>query len=122
MIEGGCFCGSVRYCIEDGEYLSVNCHCTMCRRIHSAPYVTWLVVPVERFRYATAAPEVLRSSEKGTRYFCRTCGSHVACVVAAHPEFIDIPVGSLDRPEVAPPTMEVHGDTRLGWIPGLVGD
>ena len=47
MIEGGCFCKRIRYAIDDGEYLTANCHCTMCRRVHAAPYVTWLVVPVE---------------------------------------------------------------------------
>lgn len=48
MIEGGRFCRRIRYAIDDGTYTAANCHCTMCRRIHAAPYVTWLVVPVVR--------------------------------------------------------------------------
>ncbi len=115
MIEGGCFCRKVRYAIDDGAYLSVNCHCTMCRRVHAAPYVTWLVVPAERFRYLTAAPTRLASSADGTRYFCAACGTHVACVNASHAEIIDVTVGSLDTPERFAPTRDVFGDTRLAW-------
>jgi hypothetical protein len=118
VIEGGCFCGNVRYALDDSDYLSADCHCTMCRRIHSAPYVTWLVVPVEKFRYTADTPKALQSSAHGTRYFCPACGSHVACMNTEHPDIIDIPVGSLDHPEKAPPTSEIFSDTRLPWLSG----
>ena len=117
MIEGGCFCKRIRYTIDDGEYLTANCHCTMCRHIHAAPYVAWIVVPVARFSYSSEVPRKLESSADGTRYFCAACGTHVACVNASHPEIIDVAVGSLDRPEAFTPTMEVFTDTRLGWVP-----
>lgn len=116
MIEGGCFCKKIRYAIDDGAYSSVNCHCTMCRHIHAAPYVTWLVVPVERFRYLTAAPSQLDSSAKGTRYFCSACGTHVTCVNASHPEIVDVSIGSLDTPEAFAPTSSFFADTRLPWV------
>ena len=116
MIQGGCFCKKVRYEIEDAEYLTVNCHCTMCRHTHSALYVTWMVVDADKHRYITGAPARLESSEQGTRYFCSGCGTHVACVNAEYPEIIDIPVGSLDEPERFKPTKEVFSDTRLPWL------
>ena len=117
-IEGGCFCGAVRFAIEPGEYLNVNCHCTMCRRIHAAPFVAWLVVPVERFAYTKGEPTTLASSAAGTRYFCQRCGTHVVCVNESHPEIIDISLGSLDAPDAfGQPTVEVFTDTRLAWVP-----
>ena len=117
MIEGGCFCRQIRYAIDAGEYLTANCHCTMCRRVHAAPYVTWIVVPVDRFRYSTQVPTSLASSTDGTRYFCSACGTHVACVNESHPEVIDVTVGSLDAPEAFSPTVDVYTDTRLAWLP-----
>jgi hypothetical protein len=116
MIEGGCFCKKVRYAIDDGTYLSVNCHCTMCRHIHAAPYVTWLVVPADRFQYLTAAPAQFDSSAKGSRYYCSACGTQVACVNADHPEIIDVAAGSLDSPEAFEPTYDAFADTRLAWV------
>ncbi len=120
MIEGGCFCKRVRYSIDDATYPCANCHCTMCRRLHAAPYVTWLVVPVEHFRYTGDSPASFVSSSEGTRYFCAHCGTQVACVNKSHPEVIDITVGSLDEPEAVEPTFDVFTDTRLGWVPARV--
>ena len=115
MIEGGCFCKRVRYRIADGDYPSINCHCTMCRRIHAAPYVTWLVVPMASFAYTGQAPDELASSADGTRYFCSRCGTHVACMNTAHSEIIDVPVGSLDDPAPFRPASDIFVDSMLSW-------
>ena len=118
MIEGGCFCGRVRYAIDDGSYVAGDCHCTLCRRAHAAPSVSWLVVPRDRFRHLGAAPAELRSSEAGTRFFCPSCGTHVACVTAAHPDIVDVALGSLDEPDRFEPSVAVFTDTRLAWLRG----
>jgi len=116
MIEGGCFCGSLRYAIDDGDYMVANCHCTMCRRTSAAPFVTWMIVPASAFHYQRGEPTVLKSSDKGTRYFCSSCGTPVACVISDHPEQIDVTTGSLDAPQDYPPTVAVHQDTKLPWL------
>ena len=116
MIEGGCFCGAIRYAIEDGQYLVANCHCSMCRKTSAAPFVTWMVVPNAAFQYVQGVPQVLQSSDQGTRYFCAGCGTPVACINATHPDVIDITTGSLDAPEAYPPTVAVHEDTKLPWL------
>jgi hypothetical protein len=117
-IEGGCFCGSIRYRIEPGDYRAGNCHCTMCRRIHAAPHVAWLVVPAARFSYSKGEPVPLRSSPAGSRYFCQACGTHIACTNDSHPEIVDVTLCSLDEPTAHVPDFEVFTDTRLPW-PGL---
>jgi hypothetical protein len=114
-IEGGCFCGALRFAIDSGEYTAANCHCTMCRRVHAAPYVSWLVVPVDKFKYTQGETTTLQSSKTGTRYFCSTCGTHVACVNQSHPEIIDITIGSLDDPGPHNPSVDAYSDTRLEW-------
>ena len=79
--------------------------------------MTWLVVDSERFRYTASEPAELASSAHGRRYFCPECGTPVACLIDTRPEHVDVTVGSLDHPERHPPTLAVHGDTRLGWVP-----
>ena len=116
MIEGGCFCGEVRYAIMDGEYPVANCHCSMCRRTSAAPFVTWLVVPEGLFEYTKGRPKVLKSSEKGTRYFCTNCGTPIACILTTQPGDIDITVCSLDDPNKFVPRFAVHEDTKLHWL------
>ncbi|MGK2913609.1 MAG: GFA family protein [Porticoccaceae bacterium] len=93
-----------------------NCHCSMCRRTSGAPFVTWLVVPRDRFNYTQGAPAHLKSSERGDRYFCAQCGTPVACVADSQPGHIDITQGSLDHPEAFAPVIDVHKRSRLPWV------
>ena len=116
MIEGGCFCGAIRYQIENGDHIVANCHCSMCRRTSAAPFVTWMVVPASAFRYVKGEPKVLESSEKGTRYFCPDCGTPLACVITDYPGKIDVTTCSLDDPGAYPPVAAVHEDTKLPWL------
>lgn len=117
-VTGGCFCGAIRYEFAAGDYPTANCHCSMCRRTSAAPYVAWIVVPTADFRYTSGAPKELKSSERGQRYFCANCGTHLACVIAAYPDVIDVTIGSLDHPEPFAPRHEIHTDTRLPWVTG----
>ena len=111
--KGGCFCGKIRYEFDAEEVMVADCHCTMCRRTSGAAFATWLVVPIEIFRYTSGEAKELKSSEQGTRYFCSECSTPIACVNTSHPEIIDITLGSLDKPENYRPTFSVFEDTRL---------
>jgi len=116
VIVGGCFCGSIRYEIDDGDYKVVNCHCTMCRRCHAAPFVTWLVVPSDRFRFVKGEPKRLDSSSHGHRGYCGECGTHLNCEGSGHPGIVGIPSGSLDVPDNFTPTLGMYTDTKLHWV------
>ena len=115
-IQGGCFCGAVRFEIDAGDYIAANCHCSMCRKINGAPFVTWLVAPTRAFRYVLGEPALLQSSEKGSRYFCAACGTPMLCINSDHPDQVDVTTGSLDQPENFPPSVAVHEDTKLPWL------
>ncbi len=116
MHDGGCFCGAIRYQIDEGKHLVANCHCNMCRRTSGAPFVTWIVVPRSAFRYTRGEPRVLESSAKGRREFCPQCGTPLTFVTADRPDKIDITTGSLDDPNSFPPTLAVHEETKLSWL------
>ena len=114
---GGCFCGTIRYEITGAPIASVNCHCTMCRRTSAAPFVSWLVVEKDNFRYTSGTPQKLASSDSGSRYFCASCGTPVVCINTEHPDWVDVTIGSLDDPNQFPPDRDVYDDTRLTWLP-----
>jgi hypothetical protein len=88
----------------------------MCRRTSGAPFVTWLVVPRSGFHYATGQPALLKSSEKGSRYFCSSCGTPVACISVDHADFVDVTLGSLDDPSAFTPDADFFDDTKLEWL------
>jgi hypothetical protein len=117
-VTGSCFCGAVRFRIGLPTLGCAHCHCTMCRRAHGAAFVTWAAVPKQRVRVTSGADrlEHYRSSEIGTRSFCRTCGSSLFCTLAPHPDVIDVAVGCLAPEHGAVPRAHVFWDDRAGWV------
>ena len=119
MIQGGCYCGAIRYELDPTDGVVVNCHCTICRKTSGAPYVTWILIAKNQFRFLGDQPTIFRSSRHGTRGFCNQCGTPISFSSTKRPEKIDITVASLDDPETYAPTEDVYVETRLGWIDGL---
>lgn len=116
MIEGGCFCGKVRYVFAPGDYLVVNCHCTMCRKTSAAAFVTWVIMPREKFRFTRGEAAILESSPRGRRHFCRDCGTPLAFESKERTHLMDVTTCSLDRPEEFVPVDGAYKDTKLAWL------
>jgi hypothetical protein len=76
-MTGGCLCGKVRFEIDGPFTMAMNCHCSMCRKHHGAPFATFAAAPIEGFRWLAGQESVgeVQSSEHGKRSFCKTCGS-----------------------------------------------
>jgi hypothetical protein len=115
MIEGGCFCGALRYEIE-GEPMGVtHCHCIHCRRTSGAPFITWAEVETSRFRYVKGSPGSYSSRPTVTREFCTGCGTQLTYRRGDNPAEIDVTVGSFDSPESVRPVDHVWIDRMLPW-------
>lgn len=50
MLKGGCFCGWVRYEVDNAPMQATACHCSICRCTSAAPVVAWFTVKPESFR------------------------------------------------------------------------
>ena len=123
-VSGRCFCGAVHFEIDLPTLFCAHCHCSMCRRFHGAAFVTWFGVPYPQFRLVAGDAELtrFRSSEHGTRSFCRRCGSTLFCESTNHPEWIDIVLANLDGPIDRTPEMHIFVDDGVAWgadAPGL---
>ena len=116
MLQGGCFCGRIRYEITGTPFHRTNCHCSICRRTTGAPFVTWFSVNPRDFRLVSDAPARFRSSDKGTRTFCPHCGTQLTFQSDDSPNEIDVTTCSLDVPDALPPDDHTHTASRLSWI------
>jgi hypothetical protein len=116
MLEGGCFCGHVRYEAGGESFHSTICHCSMCRRVVGAAIVAWFTVPRSQYRLVTNAPTRFASSRGVTRTFCPRCGTSLTFETDEFPDEIDITTASLDDPEAMPPHDHTHTATRLNWV------
>ncbi|MGX4640416.1 GFA family protein [Massilia sp. SYSU DXS3249] len=116
ILQGGCYCGAVRYVVDGDTYHSTLCHCRDCRRIAGAPAVAWFSAGMAALRFSHGNPATYRSSAHVLRGFCATCGTTLTFQDDRYPEEIDIATASLDDPESVPPQDHTFVQERLRWM------
>jgi hypothetical protein len=115
-LEGGCFCGAVRYRIDAPPRRVTHCHCIHCRRSSGAPFVTWAECDAASFEIVKGSPRECESKPQVTREFCGDCGTQLTYKRAYEPDGIDVTAGSLDHPETLGPEDHLWCDRMLPWI------
>ena len=101
-LEGGCYCGKVRY-VADGEPMRKGqCHCRECQFITGGAPNMFVVMPSAGFAYTKGAPKQFARSDLEnpvTREFCPDCGTHMATRPPGRPVVV-VKVGTLDDPKL----------------------
>ena len=99
-IEGGCYCGAVRYRAEGDAVFRGQCHCRECQYIAGGAPNLVMGMPEAGFEYTKGAPKAFRRSDLEnpvTREFCAECGTHLVSRAPGMPLAL-LKVGTLDDP------------------------
>ena len=98
-LEGGCYCGEVRYVAEGEPMMKAQCHCRECQYITGGAPNMFIVMPPDGFRYTKGTPKQFTRSDLErpvTREFCAECGTHL--VTRPQRPVVVVKVGTLDDP------------------------
>jgi hypothetical protein len=117
-LTGGCQCGMVRYHASQRHDNAHICHCRMCQKAMGSFFAPLVGIPLERFAWTRGAPSVFMSSEHVERGFCRSCGTPLFYRNVNSPR-IAVTIGSLDRPDLVAPILQVGNESRLSYFPAL---
>jgi len=115
-LQGGCFCGAVRYEAHGEPFNSTLCHCIDCRKASGAPAIAWFSVRTTSLHWTASAPQRFRSSEHALRSFCPACGTTLTWHDERWLDEIDLATASLDDPELVPPADHTFVRSRLSWL------
>jgi hypothetical protein len=108
-LEGGCYCGNIRYVAEGDPMLQAQCHCRECQYITGGAPNTFIVMPAAGHRYTKGTPKPFTRSDLEravTREFCPDCGTHLATKPPGRPVVV-VKVGTLDDPRQYTPQMAI---------------
>lgn len=117
-LEGGCYCGEVRY-VADGEpVLRAQCHCRACQHITGGAPNMFMLMPPEGFRYVKGEPKTYRRPDLPnavSREFCASCGTHIATRRPGLKQVV-LKAGTLDDPErFGGPQMAIFTAEKAGF-------
>ena len=117
-IEGGCFCGALRYRSAGGPLRGSICHCGTCRKVGGSPVLAWSILDTAGFEWIAGAPKEYWSSETAARGFCDECGTPLTFRFdeQVSDAVIGVTTASIDRPAAFPPTRHLWVSSRLPWV------
>ncbi len=102
-VEGGCYCGQVRYRAEGEPLFKGQCHCRECQYITGGMPNVVMGMSESGFAYSQGSPKSFRRSDletPATREFCPECGTHLLTRSSAMPGAVLLKVGTLDDPSL----------------------
>ena len=105
VLEGKCFCGSVKYELSGDVQVMGYCHCNSCREWSGDPVHAWSIWTEESVAIKEGA-QLLGTYKKtpeslSHRQFCTACGGHL---MIHHPELgvYDVLPGTVPSLDFAP--------------------
>jgi hypothetical protein len=116
--RGQCLCGAVKLEAVPPSRFCAHCHCSLCRRAHGAPFVTWVGFPAAQLRIVEGAEHLgrYRSSADATRSFCQKCGSMLLFESSRWAGEVHVARAAFPGPIDRLPQAHVFFSDRADWV------
>ena len=111
MLEGGCFCGKVRYKIDGALGRASACHCSRCRKAFGGASSVYAEIQGgSKFSWVIGADELTKCNfaNDWCFAFCRTCGSTLCGISGG--EVHGVTLGTVD----GDPGVQIEMHTFVG--------
>ncbi|MDJ0864545.1 MAG: GFA family protein [Myxococcota bacterium] len=109
-MQGGCYCGALRYEAGGDAMFQGQCHCRECQYASGGNPNVIMAMPEASFAYTKGAPKEFRRNDLEnpvTREFCPECGTQILSRAPSVPGAVILKVGTLDDPSVFTPQMAI---------------
>ena len=119
-----CACGAVKFEFDTDPDFVANCHCLDCKKASGGEAATFFAVPQDDFTLLSGNPKprhyIAKSGKGLDRNFCPECAARLfTSNLASFPGLVFVMLGSLDRPELIQPKLEMFTKRRLKWAKPL---
>lgn len=116
MIHGSCLCQAVTYEASEPT-LSLNCHCSRCRKWQGAAFASVLRVSTGNFKILQGEDAIARyrSSPGAERCFCKICGSSLF-TLRSDLGRVHVRLGTVDGDPGIRPSGHIFVGSKAPWF------
>jgi hypothetical protein len=120
-IDGGCYCGFIRFEGEADPEKTIICHCTDCQTLSGTAFRTVVQVQSEQFKMLGGEPtSFIKTAESGNRRemtFCPKCGSPLyATAPGPGPKVLNLRAGILRQRDQFVPKVQIWARSKAPWL------
>jgi hypothetical protein len=118
MINGRCACATVRYEVRGEVTEYCHCHCSICRQVHGAAFVSWGQGARDAFKLLSGEDhlKVYSFSDRADSIFCDRCGSTLLVDFKTETEQLYITLGTVDGDVKCPPGFHQFVGSKAPWF------
>lgn len=118
MNKGQCYCGAVHYEVEGPFKFVAHDHCSICRRISGAAFVTWAGVKEQQLTLMSGLEHLskFKTTSEAERQFCSKCGSHLFFRSRRWPGEVHFTVSTLTTKLETLPKAHVFYSDKADWM------
>ena len=115
-LEGGCYCGAVRFEVADAFLYAANCHCSRCRAATGSAFKPFAGIERTQLAVTDGADKLFVIGEEDANDSrCADCGSLLFSVVRGG-EYVHVAMGSLkDAPSIRP-SEHIYVGSKAPWF------
>ena len=119
-LDGGCFCGAVRYRLDSAPMFVHCCHCRDCQRQTGSAFALNALIETDRVTLLSGEPQPVAMGTDSGRphaiYRCPTCQTAVWSEYGGVAKLRFVRVGTLDEPAALPPDVHIYTRSKLPWV------
>ena len=116
-LEGGCFCGKVRYRLTGKPKWAGHCHCRSCQKATAAAFASWAGLHSADVEIISGTLSIYHSSPGVERGFCKACGTSLTYAKEeSWPGEMHILLPTLDDPAAITPRVHAYVADQIEWI------
>lgn len=120
-IEGGCFCGRIRYRLKRRPMFVHCCHCRDCQRQVGSAFVINGIVEAENVELPQGEPVIVTLSTDSGRphdvHRCAGCQSALWSEYGHRKWLRFVRLATFDKPSGFPPDAHIYTRSKLDWVP-----
>ncbi|GAA0530885.1 hypothetical protein FHS83_002609 [Rhizomicrobium palustre] len=119
-LQGGCFCGAVRYEITTPPMFVNCCHCSDCQKQVGSAFAINAIIEADRVNLLSGALECIEmKTDSGSPhdiYRCPACKSALWSDYGRRRVALFLRVATLDTPSALPPDVHIYTRSKLDWV------